>query len=238
MPTALTVKLFAQYQACRYASVAAISVWVYDYFLTVADELELLWSRNGILVKSLYLMGRYLPIVGVSIFAGGLFPTWQPDRSNSVSHRNAFGYILVCRVTFTIVILCIMIQNIISLVIFTMRICTVYPMHPNIRRFLQLSLFITLSCFFTCYGVALHHMIPGMVWVPMARVCVIPNYHTWALAAIYILPIFMESLIFFSTLVHAIGYHRQLAYLGNTSTRNVLKRLYIDGTHYYGVGVP
>ncbi|KAG8807571.1 hypothetical protein FRC18_005488 [Serendipita sp. 400] len=61
MPTALTVKLFAQYQACRYASVAAISVWVYDYFLTVADELELLWSRNGILVKSLYLMVSAIP---------------------------------------------------------------------------------------------------------------------------------------------------------------------------------
>ncbi|KAG8749498.1 hypothetical protein FRC14_001312 [Serendipita sp. 396] len=62
--------LLFQYKACQYTAIAAITVWVYDYLLTIADELELLWSRNGILVKGLYLVGRYLPVVGTTIFAG------------------------------------------------------------------------------------------------------------------------------------------------------------------------
>ncbi|KAG8814077.1 hypothetical protein FRC17_001298, partial [Serendipita sp. 399] len=51
-----TETLVFQYHACRYTALAAIAVWVYDYLLTVADELELLWSRNGIVIKALYLV--------------------------------------------------------------------------------------------------------------------------------------------------------------------------------------
>ncbi|KAG8770376.1 hypothetical protein FRC20_004035 [Serendipita sp. 405] len=119
--------------------------------------------------------------------------------------------------------------------IFTMRLCTIYVMRPNFRRFLIITLVITLLSYFTFYGVALHYLIPSMAWNPLARTCVIPNFQTWALGAIYLTPIFMESVIFFSTVLHSIGYHRELAGLRNRSTDSVLKRFYIDGAQYYGL---
>ena len=45
-------------QVTRYTLVAGAAVWAYDVLLTFADEVSLLWSRGGILVKLLYLIVR------------------------------------------------------------------------------------------------------------------------------------------------------------------------------------
>ncbi|KAG8854521.1 hypothetical protein FRC20_000981 [Serendipita sp. 405] len=216
--------LLFQYKACQYTAIAAITVWVYDYLLTIADELELLWSRNGILVKGLYLVGRYLPVVGTTIFAGSLLPTWQPPKSDTK-----------CRTTFTILVICMTIQSTVSMTIFTLRLRVVFFMQPYIRRFLLSSLIVSLLCLFAYTGVALHFLVPSMVWSTLARACAIPNYHTWALGAIYITPIFMDSIIFFSTVYHAVWYRRGMAKLNNAPTKAVLETLYIDGGLYYGL---
>ena len=56
------VKLVFEFGICRYTSAAALSVWAYDFLLTVADEIELLWSKNGAIVKFLYLIVSFMSL--------------------------------------------------------------------------------------------------------------------------------------------------------------------------------
>ncbi|KAG8775964.1 hypothetical protein FRC16_004660 [Serendipita sp. 398] len=247
-----------QYKACQYTAAAAITVWVYDYLLTVRDELELLWSRNGLLIKVLYLIGRYFPIIGASIFGGsqpsslyshalgqlmrilqvfsqpGSHPKRTHDRKlcrPGVSSDSDANF--RCKITFTTLIIYGIIQNTVCLVIFTMRLCAIFVLQPWIRRFLITSLVVTLTCLYILQGISLWHLIPGMVWGPVARTCIIPNYNTWALGATYLAPIYMECLIFSATIYHAVQYQRGVSQLDRNATGPILKTLYIDGAQYY-----
>jgi hypothetical protein len=41
----------------KYVLMVALAVWIYDYFLTFDDEVELFWKRkDGVLIKVLYVM--------------------------------------------------------------------------------------------------------------------------------------------------------------------------------------
>lgn len=57
-----SMELVAEFQSCQYVALAAITLWAYDVLLTAADEVEVLWSRQGRFIDFLYLTGRYLPI--------------------------------------------------------------------------------------------------------------------------------------------------------------------------------
>ena len=44
-----------------------ISLQVYDYFLTLSREVELIWPSNWNFVKYLFFLTRYLPFLDVSV---------------------------------------------------------------------------------------------------------------------------------------------------------------------------
>jgi hypothetical protein len=54
-------KLAYQIRLSKYTALVGATIWVWDILLTFPEELELLWARNGWLVKTLYLIvrGRY-----------------------------------------------------------------------------------------------------------------------------------------------------------------------------------
>ncbi|KAG8830524.1 hypothetical protein FRC18_007937 [Serendipita sp. 400] len=150
----------------------------------------------------------------------------------SSSSKVTYLCIQACRVSFAIIIACMTIQTSVSMSIFTMRLCLIYAMQPIVRRFLVLCLLLTVSSFVAFQVLTLHHALPIMTWNPRIHLCLILEYETWALGAAYIAPIFMESIIFLATLLHALLYIKTSGNV-NRSTREILQRLYIDGTQYY-----
>ena len=68
-------------------ALVAISLWTYDVLLTIGDELELLWSRNGALVKILYLIVRFLKLIDYIcsyVVSVGISPSLEPPSSEWV----------------------------------------------------------------------------------------------------------------------------------------------------------
>lgn len=60
-PTPLFIDTVFQYRAFQYAVGAAITLWVYDLFLTFESELELFWKqRDRVPINVLYLMASLL----------------------------------------------------------------------------------------------------------------------------------------------------------------------------------
>ncbi|KAI6040255.1 hypothetical protein EDC04DRAFT_2894244 [Pisolithus marmoratus] len=51
----------------RAAVVAGYTLLVYDYFLTLGDEVEYIWSAPWTLVKSIYLANRYIMLLGQTL---------------------------------------------------------------------------------------------------------------------------------------------------------------------------
>ncbi|KAG8816133.1 hypothetical protein FRC17_000454 [Serendipita sp. 399] len=187
MAESLEIRVF-WYRVSTYTATAAISLWTYDYVLTVADELELLWSRNGLFIKSLYLAGRYLPIAGMAFIGNSIFTT---------------------------------------------RLCAIYFMRRYFRRFLILSLLLSIIALLVFVILNLIHLLPDMMWAAHVRACITPSYHNWSVGASYVTPIFMESLIFFATLFHAFEHKRIDSKVSNSRSGALLHRLYVDGIQYY-----
>lgn len=52
------VTIIFSLRASEYAAIAGYVVWIYDIFLTLEDEIVLLWTRRGTAVKALYLVVR------------------------------------------------------------------------------------------------------------------------------------------------------------------------------------
>ncbi|KAG8845573.1 hypothetical protein FRB91_001641 [Serendipita sp. 411] len=57
-------ELASQYRATQFTAVAVITLWAYDYLLTFADEVELVWKRRQFSwTKVLFSINRYLPVI-------------------------------------------------------------------------------------------------------------------------------------------------------------------------------
>jgi hypothetical protein len=52
-------ELFFQLYVLQYMGVAAATIWSWDVLVTLDEELRLLWSMNGQLLKFLYLLVRF-----------------------------------------------------------------------------------------------------------------------------------------------------------------------------------
>lgn len=48
-------------------AVAGVAMFLYDYFLTIGMEVDLVWSSKWGFMKVLYLLQRYLPFVDAAI---------------------------------------------------------------------------------------------------------------------------------------------------------------------------
>ncbi|KIO03526.1 hypothetical protein M404DRAFT_624673 [Pisolithus tinctorius Marx 270] len=51
----------------RAAVVAGYSLLLYDYFLTLSDEVEYIWNTPRTLVKFIYLANRYIVLLGQTV---------------------------------------------------------------------------------------------------------------------------------------------------------------------------
>ncbi|PVF99773.1 hypothetical protein CPB86DRAFT_813705 [Serendipita vermifera] len=233
-------ELFFQLHVLRYMGVAAATIWAYDVLVTVDEELRLLWSTNGRLLKFLYLLNRYLPILGVYIFLQSLFVPSEGTILGACSLRIAEGptanlfRIVSCQIVYAVSIFTQVMQTIVSTSMFTMGLRAVYCMHSSIRHTLVVCLLISHISMVTFFALTVVEVMPGVVWdAHILHVCLTPDFRKWAVGAIYIIPIAINSITFVATAFHAMRYNQRDFGFQNTSTADLLETLYVNGTIYY-----
>ncbi|PVF95488.1 hypothetical protein CPB86DRAFT_787952 [Serendipita vermifera] len=203
-------------------ALVGMTVWAFDICITINEEIELLWSRNGRFIKALYLLNRYFTIVGVYLF---LYRHRRSPKQTMNQSR--------CQITFAIVTFSQVVQVITSTTIFTMRLSIIYTPQSALRRLLWTSMFVSHGVMIILYVLCQGNLLPGMIWLRGIRMCLLPNFRTWPVAAIYLTPIYIDSLVFVITVMHAIQYHAGQYGWKNASTNAILNTLYVNGCLFY-----
>ncbi|KAJ8587393.1 hypothetical protein M405DRAFT_821705, partial [Rhizopogon salebrosus TDB-379] len=54
-------------QTTQYFTVGAIAVAIYDYCLTIAPEVQLIWGRRWNVIRVTFTLARYVPFIGVAM---------------------------------------------------------------------------------------------------------------------------------------------------------------------------
>ncbi|PVF98063.1 hypothetical protein CPB86DRAFT_815078 [Serendipita vermifera] len=226
--------LFEQMRMLRNMGLVAVTIWLYDILLTFSDELTLLWSRNGPLIKVLYIANRYIPMVYSTILVSGI-----PSLSTNAFLYTRTHIILTkfpqsCQITFAILIFLQHFQACVAQTIFIMRLCAVYCMQPRVRKGLIVCLIVSQVAMIIFFSFAMVQLMPSVIWEGvMWHVCMIPEFRVWAVAGGYIVPMLVDTIVFIGTVYHAIQFHRNQLGFRTSSTSEVLKSLYINGAAYY-----
>ncbi|PVF94221.1 hypothetical protein CPB86DRAFT_52931 [Serendipita vermifera] len=214
------ITVFTHFQAVDYTLLAGTTIWFYDILLTLNDELTLLWTRGSTFIKILYLINRYLPLVGLPL----ALTNSNPFPRKPFSARR-------CRVQFTIMTLSQTIGVIVATTIFMVRLYTAFCFHRKIRIFLVLMLVGSHICMLVFTIMLLEGTVPNMIYSDVLRTCMsIPSK---ALGAVYVTPIFIESVIAFATVFHAWSYRYSSTNFQSSSMKAVIKAIYVDGFLYY-----
>ncbi|KAJ8582200.1 hypothetical protein M405DRAFT_831078 [Rhizopogon salebrosus TDB-379] len=74
-------------QTAQYFTVGAMAVAIYDYCLTIAAEVELVWGRRWTVIRVTFTFARYVPFIGVAMATYGKFA-----RPRSCNTYNSVSY--------------------------------------------------------------------------------------------------------------------------------------------------
>ncbi|PVF94222.1 hypothetical protein CPB86DRAFT_818169 [Serendipita vermifera] len=136
------IVVLTHFRIIDYTIMAGAVAWFYDIFLTLDDELTLLWTRGGGFIKALYLINRYLPTLGLPLIL-----------NSTMAYSD------------------------------TLRSCISVP--PK------------------------------------------------TIGAVYVTPIFIESVVAFATLYHAWLYRHSQTNMQSSSVKTIIHALHVDGFIYY-----
>ncbi|KAJ8582298.1 hypothetical protein M405DRAFT_800474 [Rhizopogon salebrosus TDB-379] len=72
-------------QTAQYFTVGAMAVAIYDYCLTIAPEVQLIWGRRWNVIRITFTLTRYLTFIGAAMTTYGLlifrtFAFWQQSK--------------------------------------------------------------------------------------------------------------------------------------------------------------
>ncbi|CAG7850401.1 SubName: Full=Uncharacterized protein {ECO:0000313/EMBL:CCA75826.1} [Serendipita indica DSM 11827] len=213
------------FRATDYTALAGFTVWAYDILLTLDEELTLLWSRKGsVLLKTIYILNRYLPILGFGMVVSSHNPILnlaQNPQMPSTSHR--YHSVSDCRGYHD--------YQASRPAIFIIRLYSIYVRHPRIQ---VLLVGIMAASHLTLVVITINMMVVAaktMYYNPLLRACIADVSRT--LGGYYIVPIFVESVIAFATLYHALAFRQHRTTMRQTPTTAILNALYIDGFWFY-----
>jgi len=93
------ITFFRDTQIVKFVNLAGAIVLVYDYFLTIGDEVKLVWPSKWTALKVLYFASRYLAFVDMStmlafLFTPNLTPSLCQATFRTASYFASAGYIL------------------------------------------------------------------------------------------------------------------------------------------------
>ncbi|KAG8826022.1 hypothetical protein FRC19_009964 [Serendipita sp. 401] len=207
-------EIFLHLRASQYTLIAGAVIYLYDIFMTLDEEITLIWSRNarkGLFMKILFALNRYLPLCPLS-FAVFLH---NPVRISPIA-AELYVSLEVSHLTSPI------------------PIGQVSPLFPHSDYMpwtwsYDCNHGICNSSIYTVIVAVCIQAIPTIFYSPDARVCA--GTPVPAVGGMYITPIFVESVVAAMTLLHAIQFNKNRN--EHCSVMPVINRLYLNGFVYY-----
>ncbi|KAF9448451.1 hypothetical protein P691DRAFT_781032 [Macrolepiota fuliginosa MF-IS2] len=83
-----------QVQLYQYVDGIALAIYVYDYILTFSEEVELVWASNWTVMKTGFLLDRYLFVPNLIIQQFRLAQAYSCDASTASLDLSLFGVYL------------------------------------------------------------------------------------------------------------------------------------------------
>ncbi|KAF9530069.1 hypothetical protein CPB83DRAFT_199001 [Crepidotus variabilis] len=191
-----------------YATVVSLGILCYDYFLTLPQEVNLIWSRRFTLGTLLFFVCRYLPFVDIPI-------SLHVYTSTKLTAAGCHSLVIVCN---SIQVVGIGTAEVILL----LRTIAIWERNPYVIFGIVL-LFLTsfgASCVFTTL-----YLLTIQFSKSHARACNAYNVH-WIVLLDYVVILVIETVVILLTLVKAIQHLR-------ASTSSWLYHLYQRGLVYF-----
>jgi len=92
--TALSISRIELLKLDKYTDVAALTILIWDYGLTLESEISVMWSSNWSIAKVLFFLTRYLPFVDVVLVVYYQFATFISEHECHWSYNTAGWFII------------------------------------------------------------------------------------------------------------------------------------------------
>ncbi|KAF8599788.1 hypothetical protein BDV93DRAFT_609081 [Ceratobasidium sp. AG-I] len=206
-------------RASRYLSAAGYVLLLYDYFLTLPDEVRLIWPTDWSLVKILFLINRYTVPVFLTINSWEMTGFSGPSSDTDPAD--------VCRRWVPIEGYAEIASLGISNFLLLLRVHALYGRSRKVLIILCIFYILTYISILGTATTALIHMIPRLTYSHLAGICSV-NEKPVTLQAVWAAPLGFEILVFAMTLrkclEHAKSQQLQIP---------ILQTLYRDGFLYF-----
>lgn len=213
-------------QIVHYAAVSAITVFIYDYILTLSLEISLMWtSWGGWLGKFVFFYTRYSPMIGLSLLIASLFASIH--TSTGCRTLTATGIVLEFTVSLS------------STAIFYLRMCTLYQKTRWIIVFITVFFFLSAVAQIIVGTTAMTLLLRftgsidgycGLTGTP-------PPSAARMIAGAYLSMVPCETVILAATIAHSIWAKKLKLLEGASASLPILTRLYRDGILYFGLAL-
>lgn len=212
------IETLTNIQASRYTCGAGMTVMMYDYFLTLGEEVKFLWSgpKRFSLAKLMFIWNRYITVPWI-IISNYHLAALRPPISNTF-----------CKVVIPGIAIVQGISIVIGIQLLALRVLALYKNDPKVRMGLYIWLGICNAATFTLAGVSMGRFIPFLMYLPLTSTCY--TITDPLVPFVYIPPLLAEGGI----LVMQILNHIQRRKADTSFKSPLLSTLYRDGYLYFG----
>ncbi|KAH8079425.1 hypothetical protein BXZ70DRAFT_1012619 [Cristinia sonorae] len=208
----------------RYLSAAGFIVLSYDHFLTLGDEIKLIWHAPRSLLKFGFLFNRYLVLIC-------LFALTCEMSGFGVTFTDAFTFTLSmlgknrCRIfLFAMSMLGIITVGMANILVL-LRVVLLWERRPFVLRMMSFGFVSSFTVQIVCMVLANYRLRPSIEWSPIAKMCVVTQ-HTALYVAVWVAPMLFEILVIVFSVANALDRPR-------TVRTHIGSALHNDGVTYF-----
>lgn len=205
-------------QASRYTCGAGMTVMLYDYFLTLGDEITFLWSgpQRFSLVRLMFIWNRYFTVPWI-IISNYHLAGLRPEVSDTFCKVVIPGLAVVQGISIAI-----------GIQLLALRVLALYRNDSKIRLGLYIWLGLCHVITFTLVGISIGRFAPSLVYVPLISTCYTINEPL--IPFLYVPSLLAESGILAMQVLN----HIQRKKVEGSFKSTLLGTLYRDGYFYFG----
>lgn len=216
--------LFHNIYTTRYTALAAVTLALYDWFLVLDDEIQLVGKASFSKGKLLYYITRFATPIGLIL---GVYHIVDMRPNLDITFCYGFMWFTTILEVFSIFI---------SYWLLTLRIVALYKSRPVVIWLLHIAL---LASYFTTLGMLIQSLrlySSSLAYLPSLNFCV-PLIHPPSLAVIFEVPLVYETLLVVLTAWHAWKDYYRGRELTQVQMIPLMKIMYRDGVFYFCIMV-
>lgn len=200
--------------ATRYLSVIGLVILVYDWTLTLPDEVRYIWRAPASYAKYTFIMNRYLVMGTLAAVAYEMCGF----VGNAFSDEGCRIFIFTCSM---IAIFSVGIANLLVL----LRVVILWDHRPLILKLMVAGFVTSLTAQTVTLIISLLSVLSSISWSPIAKMCIVTR-STHLLVAVWASPMLFEALTLLLTAFNALDRPR-------AASEPIVKSLRSDGIGYF-----